>query len=180
MLEAKSISFRYSARGPWIFEDVTVTASAGEVLAVLGPNARGKTTMLKCLSGLLTPVAGTVTSSGTIGYVPQSHAVAFSFTVLDIVLMGRARKVRIYSSPTNADRDAALDALDRVGIPHLATRDYGGLSGASGSSSSSPERWSPAATRSCSTNRPPPSTCGTRHVSSRSCAAWPTTGCRWS
>ncbi|QHG84013.1 ABC transporter ATP-binding protein [Rhodococcus rhodochrous] len=129
MLDAKSISFRYSAKGPWIFEDVTVTASAGEVLAVLGPNARGKTTMLKCLSGLLTPVTGTVTSSGTIGYVPQSHAVAFSFTVLDIVLMGRARKVRIYSSPTNADRDAALDALGRVGILHLATRDYGGLSG---------------------------------------------------
>ena len=47
MLDAKSISFRYSAKGPWIFEDVTVTASAGEVLAVLGPNARGKTTMLK-------------------------------------------------------------------------------------------------------------------------------------
>lgn len=129
MLDAKSISFRYSAKGPWIFEDVTVTASAGEVLAVLGPNARGKTTMLKCLSGLLTPVTGTVTSSGTIGYVPQSHAVAFSFTVLDIVLMGRARKVRIYSSPTNADRDAALDALGRVGILHLADRDYGGLSG---------------------------------------------------
>ncbi|MFX1756951.1 ABC transporter ATP-binding protein [Rhodococcus sp. As11] len=129
MLDAKSISFRYSAKGPWIFEDVTVTACAGEVLAVLGPNARGKTTMLKCLSGLLTPVTGTVTSSGTIGYVPQSHAVAFSFTVFDIVLMGRARKVRIYSSPTNADRDAALDALGRVGILHLATRDYGGLSG---------------------------------------------------
>ncbi|UTT50215.1 MULTISPECIES: ABC transporter ATP-binding protein [Rhodococcus] len=129
MLDAKSISFRYSAKGPWIFEDVTVTASAGEVLAVLGPNARGKTTMLKCLSGLLAPVTGTVTSSGTIGYVPQSHAVAFSFTVLDIVLMGRARKVRIYSSPTDADRDAALDALGRIGILHLATRDYGGLSG---------------------------------------------------
>ncbi|WP_016933723.1 ABC transporter ATP-binding protein [Rhodococcus sp. R1101] len=129
MLDAKSISFRYSAKGPWIFEDVTVTACAGEVLAVLGPNARGKTTMLKCLSGLLAPVTGTVTSSGTIGYVPQSHAVAFSFTVLDIVLMGRARKVRIYSSPTDADRDAALDALGRVGILHLATRDYGGLSG---------------------------------------------------
>ncbi|WP_455901691.1 ABC transporter ATP-binding protein [Rhodococcus gordoniae] len=129
MLDAKSISFRYSVKGPWIFEDVTVTASAGEVLAVLGPNARGKTTMLKCLSGLLTPVTGTVTSSDAIGYVPQSHAVAFSFTVLDIVLMGRARKVRIYSSPTNSDRDAALDALGRVGILHLATRDYCGLSG---------------------------------------------------
>lgn len=129
MLEAESISFRYSAKGPWIFEDVTVTAGAGEVLAVLGPNARGKTTMLKCLSGLLEPVTGTVTHTGTIGYVPQSHAVAFSFTVLDIVLMGRARKVRLYSSPSAADRDAAIDALRRAGVLHLADRDYGGLSG---------------------------------------------------
>ncbi len=180
MLDAKSISFRYSAKGPWIFEDVTVTASAGEVLAVLGPNARGKTTMLKCLSGLLTPVTGTVTSSGTIGYVPQSHAVAFSFTVLDIVLMGRARKVRIYSSPTNADRDAALDALGRVGILHLADRDYGGLSGGERQLVLIARAWCPAATRSCSTSRPPPSTCGIRHVCSRFCAAWPTTGWPWS
>ncbi|MEU5840393.1 ABC transporter ATP-binding protein [Rhodococcus sp. NPDC047139] len=106
-----------------------MSVDAGEILAVLGPNARGKTTMLKCLSGLLSPVTGTVTSSGTIGYVPQSHAVAFSFSVLDIVLMGRARKVRIYSTPTSADRDAALDALGRVGVLHLAARDYSGLSG---------------------------------------------------
>ena len=129
MLDAQSISFRYSPKRPWIFQDVTVTADAGEVLAVLGPNARGKTTMLKCLSGLLRPVTGSVTHSGTVGYVPQSHSVVFSFTVLDIVLMGRARKVRIYSAPTSADRRAAEHALERVGAGHLAGRDYTGLSG---------------------------------------------------
>ncbi|MCF8610570.1 ABC transporter ATP-binding protein [Gordonia sp. HY285] len=129
LLEAHSISFRYAAGRPWIFQDVSVAAHAGEVLAVLGPNARGKTTMLKCLSGLLRPVSGSVATTGSVGYVPQSHSVVFSFSVLDIVLMGRARKVRLYSAPTAADRRAAEEALVRVGAEHLAERDYTGLSG---------------------------------------------------
>ncbi|KOS53860.1 ABC transporter ATP-binding protein [Rhodococcus rhodochrous] len=129
MLEARSISFRYSARAPWIFREVSVDVRAGEVLAVLGPNARGKTTMLKCLAGLLRPVSGIVEATGPVGYVPQSHAVVFAFSVLDIVLMGRARKVKIYSSPTTDDREAAIEALRRVGVLHLADRDYTGLSG---------------------------------------------------
>lgn len=129
MLEARSISFRYSARGPWIFRDVSVRAGAGEVLAVLGPNARGKTTLLKCLAGITRPVSGTVEATGRVGYVPQSHSAVFSFSVLDIVLMGRARTVKIYSSPTAGDRAAAREALRRVGAIHLAERDYTGLSG---------------------------------------------------
>ncbi|MEV5647290.1 ABC transporter ATP-binding protein [Nocardia sp. NPDC052254] len=129
MLEARSLSFRYSDKGPWIFREVSVRAEAGQVLAVLGPNARGKTTMLKCLAGIARPVSGSVESDGGVGYVPQSHAVVFSFSVLDIVLMGRARAVKIYSTPTSRDRAAARDALRRVGIAHLADRDYTGLSG---------------------------------------------------
>lgn len=129
MLDARSLSFRYSPRRPWIFRDVSVRAHAGEVLAVLGPNARGKTTMLKCLSGLLDPVSGAVERSGAVGYVPQSHSVVFSFSVLDIVLMGRARSVRIHSAPTASDRAAAEHALVRVGAAHLTHRDYAGLSG---------------------------------------------------
>ncbi|MET8800516.1 ABC transporter ATP-binding protein [Nocardia sp. NPDC004568] len=112
-----------------MFRDVSVRAAAGEVFAVLGPNARGKTTMLKCLAGLIRPVSGSVESSGPVGYVPQSHSVVFSFSVLDIVLMGRARTVKIYSTPTAVDRAAAREALRRVGVPHLADRDYTALSG---------------------------------------------------
>ncbi|MFF5034790.1 ABC transporter ATP-binding protein [Nocardia salmonicida] len=129
MLEASSLSFRYSAKGPWIFRDVSVRAAAGQVFAVLGPNARGKTTMLKCLAGITRPVTGSVTTTGGVGYVPQSHSVVFSFSVLDIVLMGRARTVKIYSTPTATDREAAREALHRVGVSHLADRDYTGLSG---------------------------------------------------
>ena len=129
MLSAESLSFRYGRTRPWIFRDVTVRIDAGEVLSVLGPNARGKTTLLKCLAGLHTPDAGSVTAEGGVGYVPQSHQSVFSFDVLDVVLMGRARKVKLYSSPTCEDRGAALEALDRVGIGALAHRDFGALSG---------------------------------------------------
>jgi len=123
------VSYRYSTKGSWIFRDVSVRARQGEVLAVLGPNARGKTTLLKCLAGILRPVSGSVEAHGEVGYVPQSHSVVFSFSVFDIVLMGRARKVKIYSSPTARDRAAARDALRRVGAFHLVDRDYLGLSG---------------------------------------------------
>ncbi|WP_446222511.1 ABC transporter ATP-binding protein [Nocardia sp. IBHARD005] len=129
MLDAKSMSFRYSAKGPWIFRDVSVDVRRGEVLAVLGPNARGKTTMLKCLSGLVAPTEGTIELTGKVGFVPQSHAVVFSFSVIDTVLMGRARRVKIYGTPTRGDRQAAAAALARVGIAHLAERDYARLSG---------------------------------------------------
>ncbi|MDF0528781.1 ABC transporter ATP-binding protein [Tsukamurella sp. 8F] len=124
-----AISFRYSSRRPWIFTDLSVRAEQGEVLAILGPNARGKTTALKCMAGLLRPETGIVTSSGAVGYVPQSHSAVFSFSVLDIVVMGRARKVRIYETPSSSDRMAAQEALERVGAGHLATRVYTGLSG---------------------------------------------------
>ncbi|MFW0783626.1 ABC transporter ATP-binding protein [Gordonia sp. CPCC 206044] len=129
MLDVQTISFRYSSRSPWIFTDLTVRAEQGEVLAILGPNARGKTTTLKTMAGLLRPSSGKVITSGPVGYVPQSHSAVFSFTALDIVLMGRARKVRIYETPRSADRVAAHEALARIGAEHLATRDYTGLSG---------------------------------------------------
>lgn len=129
MLEADAISFRYGRTRPWIFRDVTVSVASGEVMAVLGPNARGKTTLLKCLAGLHQPDSGTVTAEGGVGYVPQTHQSVFSFDVLDVVLMGRARKVKLYSSPTTVDRDASLAALERVGVGHLAHRDFGALSG---------------------------------------------------
>ena len=129
MLEADAISYRYGRARPWIFRDVTLSVERGEVLAVLGPNARGKTTLLKCLAGLHQPGSGAVTTEGGVGYVPQSHQSVFSFDVLDVVLMGRARKVKLYSSPTSTDRDASLAALDRVGVGRLAYRDFGALSG---------------------------------------------------
>jgi iron complex transport system ATP-binding protein len=129
MLDAKELSFQYRKRGPRIIDNLTLTAHPGEVLAILGPNARGKTTLLKCLSGLLKPTGGTVAASGGVGYVPQSHSTVFSFPVLEMVLMGRARAVKAWSAPSKADHASAQAALDRVGLSGIADREFSGLSG---------------------------------------------------
>lgn len=128
MIEAESISHRYD-RHRWIFQDVTLRLEAGQILAVLGPNARGKTTMISCLAGVREPSQGRVRRSVHVGLVPQSHQAAASYPVIDMVLMGRARFVRAYGVPSAADRRQAMDALERVGIAHLAARDYRALSG---------------------------------------------------
>ncbi|SHE26240.1 ABC transporter ATP-binding protein [Actinomyces glycerinitolerans] len=128
VLDATGLGFRYG-RGEWIFRDVDLQVEAGEVLAVLGPNARGKTTLVTCLAGLRKPTKGEVIRREVVGYVPQSHGAAAAFSVLNMVLMGRARFIRAYASPGPADHEAAAAALDRVGISHLRDRDYQALSG---------------------------------------------------
>ncbi len=128
MITADGIGFRYG-RGQWVFRGVSLQVEAGTVLAVLGPNARGKTTLVTCLAGLRTPTEGSVHHNAVVGYVPQTHGAAASFSVLDMVLMGRARFVKAYSSPGRADHKAAQEAIERVGIGHLQDRDYHALSG---------------------------------------------------
>src|SRR5699024_5480075 len=63
------------------------------------------------------------------GFVPQSHATDHPFTVLDMVLMGRATKVRAWSVPNAQDDAAAWAALDRVGMAEQAAAFYTDLSG---------------------------------------------------
>ncbi|MEV3873880.1 ABC transporter ATP-binding protein [Streptomyces sp. NPDC049906] len=128
MIEARSIGYRYS-RERFVFRDVSLASHEGRVHAVLGPNGRGKTTLLRCLAGLLTPTEGTVTSDSPVSYVPQSHGATFSYPVADMVLMGRSRQLKAYASPGRRDRHLADEALERVGITELRERDYAHLSG---------------------------------------------------
>lgn len=127
LLETRGLSFRYG-KGRWLFRGLDLRLHAGEVLAVLAPNARGKTTMLKTLAGLHRPVEGEVLGDA-VGYVPQSHTPAFGLSVLDMVVMGRARHIRAHRAPGRSDRTKAREALDRIGIADLADRDFTALSG---------------------------------------------------
>lgn len=129
LLKVQQAGFRYSARTPWLFKDLSLELSAGEILSILGPNARGKTTLLKCLAGLLKPVEGAVQTHAEIGYVPQDHGAAAAFLVRDMVLMGRTRMLRAFQVPRTEDRDAAAAAMERVGVQDWADREYSQLSG---------------------------------------------------
>jgi iron complex transport system ATP-binding protein len=115
--------------GKWVFRNYAASVARGSIFAILGPNGRGKTTLLKLLLGALKPTAGRLSVNGHFAFVPQLFHVSFDYSVLDMVLMGRAKKVGLFSQPTQADEDAALAALDRFGIGSFAPRPFHELSG---------------------------------------------------
>jgi iron complex transport system ATP-binding protein len=121
---------------------LNVTLAQGEVLALLGPNGGGKTTLLKTLLGILAPHDGEVAigdrtlntiplreRAKLIAYVPQVHTPTFAFTVESVVLMGRSVHGNLFSRPSAHDRTVAARALEQFGIPHLAARPYTMISG---------------------------------------------------
>ena len=139
-LAGRALTIGYSDRV--VGRGLDVAIEQGEVLALLGPNGGGKTTLLKTLIGLLSPKAGEVRlgeraladhasreRARLIAYVPQSHAATFAFTVETVVLMGRTAHGSLFSRPTSADRAIAARTLDRFGIAHLADRPYTMISG---------------------------------------------------
>jgi iron complex transport system ATP-binding protein len=128
VLEVADLGFRYPRRD-WVFRGLTFQVAPGSATAVLGPNGHGKTTLVRCAARLLDPQEGVVTSDGPVGFVPQGRAGAFAYRVLDMVLMGRARQVHLFGTPSRRDRAAALDAIERVGVAHLLDRQYPTLSG---------------------------------------------------
>ena len=114
----------------------------GEVLALLGPNGGGKTTLLKTLLGLLAPKAGEVRLDGhalaarsirerarLIAYVPQTHVATFAFPVAAVVLMGRTAHGNLFHRPTAKDREVTAAVLEQLGIARIAERPYTMISG---------------------------------------------------
>ncbi len=139
-LEGHALAIGYRDR--LVGEGLDVGLAEGEVLALLGPNGGGKTTLLKTLLGLLPPRAGEVRFGGRslasrsirerarlLAYVPQSHVATFAFPVETVVLMGRTAHGGLFSRPTAKDREVAVGALERIGIAHLARRPYTMISG---------------------------------------------------
>lgn len=112
-----------------LFPPLDLCCQAGEITAVLGTNGRGKTTLLHTLIGQLPPLAGSVHRENPPGFVPQIFTPPFSYSVLDMVLMGRAGRIRLFSLPSAQDVAIARDALARLGIAELAGTDFTALSG---------------------------------------------------
>jgi iron complex transport system ATP-binding protein len=139
-IEGRDLTIGYPDRT--VGSGLDVALSTGEVLALLGPNGGGKTTLLKTLLGLLKPKAGEVRlgdkpldnysireRARVVAYVPQVHISTFAFTVETVVLMGRTAHGSLFSRPSGQDRAVAQAALERFGIAALASRPYTMISG---------------------------------------------------
>lgn len=122
------LSYAYTP-GAWVLRGYSGAIPKGGIFSILGPNGSGKTTLLMLLLGLLKPASGAVTTMGHIAMVPQIFQVTFAFSVLDMVLMGRARQIGLFSQPSRRDVDVARSALERVGIADLEQRSFHELSG---------------------------------------------------
>lgn len=137
-LEIKDIKFRYSSRP--VLKNVSLKLRKGEILGVVGPNASGKTTLLKCINKILEPKAGSVYIEGKkakildrgeiaqkIGHVAQEKETSFPTTVFDTALMGR--KPYINWKPSPRDFEVVSNIIGKLGLEDLAMRDINELSG---------------------------------------------------
>ncbi len=119
--------------------DVDYDAPANKLIAIVGPNGAGKSTFIKSCLGLIPMASGLVEFWGQpyrkarsrIGYVPQRESVDWDFPVsaLDVVCMGRYRRIGWCRPITRKHKQAALDCLDLVGMRDFASRQISQLSG---------------------------------------------------
>jgi len=116
-------------RGHWVLHNYRGLIRRGRVLAILGPNGCGKTTLLRLLLGLGAPSSGTIERRGRVALVPQLFQVGFDYSVLEMVLMGRARRIGLFAEPGRTDHAAALAALARFGLAERAHQPFHELSG---------------------------------------------------
>jgi ABC-type Mn2+/Zn2+ transport system ATPase subunit len=110
---------------------VTFEAQPGEVVAVLGPNGGGKSTLFRALLGELPYRRGSVELPGRPAYVPQTQRARLDFPVsaLDVALMGAYGRTPWFRRLARADRAAADQALARLGLEEQAGERFGALSG---------------------------------------------------
>ena len=106
----------FSYGNAFSLKDISFSVNKGQICAILGPNASGKTTLIKCVAGVLSKGSGIISFddrnadelterelSRMLAYVPQIHEASFPYTVMDMVLMGRNPHIGYFTMPKSED-----------------------------------------------------------------------------
>ena len=141
MIKAENLAFCYPG-SKHLFRGVSFELKRGEVMAVLGANGVGKTTMMRCMMGFLKLKEGDVWVDGVntktmntsrfwknISYVPQAKNLVFGYRVLDMVVMGLSQKVKFGYTPTKEEYEKAYALLEEMELEELAERSCNSISG---------------------------------------------------
>jgi iron complex transport system ATP-binding protein len=138
VLEVHNGCFAYFQKQP-ILKNISFALDCGQVMAVMGRNGIGKTTLIKCIVGLLKWNSGYSSINGKqsrqnrpikeIGYVPQAHKISFAYSVRDMVVFGKVGHRSYFATPSKQDYELADQVLDKVGIYNLRDHPCDELSG---------------------------------------------------
>ncbi len=125
-----------------VLQSISFTLTPGKFYGLLGRNGSGKTTLIHCLNRTRDPNGGTIaiggkdiatlspkTLAGQVSLVPQEHVDVFPFTVLDMVVMGRAPHLGLIQRPGVEDYETATQALESLNAGHLADKNFNRISG---------------------------------------------------
>lgn len=140
ILSVKDLGFSFGSTP--VLEQISFEVEEGLFYAVLGRNGSGKTTLIHCLNRILSPVVGRIELLGKnlslysrkgiaqlVSLVPQEHMDIFPYSVLDVVVMGRAPFLKTAASPSTGDYRIAQSALADLNAVHLAPKNFNRISG---------------------------------------------------
>lgn len=140
IIEAREVKYRYGSN--WVLNDLSLVVEQGEIAGIIGPNGSGKTTILKLLSKVLKPEAGSIRLmerdiasmkqkeiAKIVAAVPQGTSIAFPFTVREIILMGRSPHLGLLQMERESDMRIADNAMALTDTLEFADRSIDELSG---------------------------------------------------
>lgn len=141
ILEVRNAFFHFKNQAP-ILKNINFTLKTGEVLCILGPNGVGKTTLIKAITGLLDWNSGASYIDGEniknitarslwsqISYIPQKRSFSFSYTGIEMVVLGLSTSIGDFSSPGKRELEKAALIMETLGIAKLANKDCSLMSG---------------------------------------------------
>ena len=132
IIEIKNLSAGYDGRN--VLHDVNLTVYERDFLGIIGPNGGGKTTLIKCILGLLKPTGGSIQfypETLSIGYLPQYNTIdrKFPISVEEVILSGLSIQKKLSARFTADERERGKQIIARMGLEGLEQRSIGQLSG---------------------------------------------------